>query len=91
MLLQCLNSILFILKPISFILSDLLFEIFSCVFRLPEPSLEDLNLLMQVVSDTGLVVERVASGLQSFNLDILVLSRNGLPVQLLNDLNLGNV
>ena len=86
-----LKSRLLILLPVSLILSNLLFEIFSCIFRLPEPSLENLNLLMQVISDTGLVVQRIASGLKSLNLDILVLSGNGLAVKFLDNLDLRNV
>ena len=85
------QSSLLILEPVPLVLLDLLLQDFSGLFGLGKSPVEDFNFLVEVIGDGGLVVERVASGLQSFNLDILVLSRNGLPVQLLNDLNLGNI
>jgi hypothetical protein len=77
-----------ILLPVSLVLSDLFLLEIAVALRLLKPRLEHVILSLEVVHDADLVVEGEASGLQSFNLDVLVLGLDFLPVQLLNDLHL---
>ena len=55
---------------------------------LGQPPLEVLDLGLEVLHESGLVAEPVASGLESLDLNILVLRLDSLVVQLLHDLRL---
>lgn len=85
------QSSLLVLKSVPLVLLDLLLQDFSGLFGLGKSPVEDLNFLVEVIGDGGLVVERVASGLKSLDFDILVLVGDFLTVQLLDDIQLGQI
>ena len=74
------------LAPITF--GDFLFLNTSDCFTFLEASLKNFDLLMQVVCDAQLVVEGVTCGLESLNLDILVLRHELLVVKLFGECHL---
>jgi len=85
------ESSFLILESVPFVLSDLFFEHLSSMFRFIESPVEHLNFLMEIFCNLSFVVKGVACGLEPFDLDIFVLIIDFLPVQLLNNVNLGQV